>query len=345
MGSVKDLLVRKSPTREELGVGEFVFSDRYSVFDWGEMPDRIPDKGKVLAIMGGYNFELFEDNGIKTHYRGLGEGDDSVDVDNLASPTDTMSISLAHKPEVRYRKGQYQYEDLTGWENFLIPLEIVFRNYIPMSSSLRERLPPEEVGIDAKEWPEEEIELESPVVEFSTKLERQDRYLDQEQAFNISGLNRKKFEELKRIAAEVNHLLTERARGRGFKHLDGKVECIYGSGEILVADVAGTFDENRFSYAGRSISKEVLRSWYKNKDREWYEELRKAKEKARGGQVEEWRKVVDSEPRQLPTEMLGLVSNLYRAGANQWLEDEAFEAPEISRIMEDLEQWKEKTNL
>jgi len=88
----------------------------------------------------------------------------------------------------------------------------------------------------------------------------------------------------------------------------------------------------------------VLRSWYKNKDREWYEELLEAKEKAREEGVEDWHEVVDSEPRQLPAEMLELASNLYRAGANQWLKDEVFEAPEISQIMEDLEQWKKKTN-
>jgi len=344
MGSVKDLLVKKSPSREELGVGEFVFSDRYSVFDWGEMPDRIPDKGKVLALMGGYNFELLEDSGLKTHYRGLGKEGEPVRVDELASPTDTMSISLAHKPEVRYRQGSYHYEDLAGRKNFLIPLEIVFRNYVPGGSSLRERCLPEEVGLERREWPEEEVELENPVVEFSTKLERQDRYLDEERAFAISGLSREEFEELETIARKVNRLLTERAKERGFKHLDGKIECIYVSGEILIADVAGTFDENRFSYAGSSVSKEVLRSWYKNEDREWYEEVVEAKEKARRDEVGAWRKLVETEPRDLPGELLELVGNLYRAGGNQWLKKEAFEAPELPEIMEDLERWKKKTN-
>ena len=46
MGSVKDLQVIKQATRDVMGVGRFHFSDRYSVFDWGEMPDHI--EGKVL---------------------------------------------------------------------------------------------------------------------------------------------------------------------------------------------------------------------------------------------------------------------------------------------------------
>ena len=37
MGSVKDLVVLKKPSPGEAGTGNFVFSDRYSVFDWGSL--------------------------------------------------------------------------------------------------------------------------------------------------------------------------------------------------------------------------------------------------------------------------------------------------------------------
>ncbi|MFB6214616.1 MAG: phosphoribosylaminoimidazolesuccinocarboxamide synthase, partial [Candidatus Bipolaricaulia bacterium] len=191
MGSVKNLFVQKNPTRDELGLGEFVFSDRYSVFDWGKMPDLIPDKGKVLAMMGGYNFELLEREEVKTHYLGLleaGGSRDPAETGSLSSPTNKMSIRLAHEPEIRESESGYQYEDLSDWNNFLIPLEIVFRNYIPLGSSIRRRYEPGDVGLELGEWPEEEIELEGPLVEYSTKLERQDRYLSREEAFEISGL-------------------------------------------------------------------------------------------------------------------------------------------------------------
>ena len=48
MGSVKDLIIVKNPTQKNMGIGKFIFSDRYSVFDWGEMPDQIEEKGKEL---------------------------------------------------------------------------------------------------------------------------------------------------------------------------------------------------------------------------------------------------------------------------------------------------------
>ena len=41
----------------------FHFTDDYSVFDWGKMPDTIPDKGLNLTLMGAYFFELFADAG------------------------------------------------------------------------------------------------------------------------------------------------------------------------------------------------------------------------------------------------------------------------------------------
>ena len=56
MGSVKDLIIIKKPYGNELGIGRFVFSNRYSVFDWGEMPDHIKNKGASLCLISAYFF-------------------------------------------------------------------------------------------------------------------------------------------------------------------------------------------------------------------------------------------------------------------------------------------------
>src|SRR5271168_262441 len=37
----------------------FEFTDDYSVFDWGKMPDQIANKGKALALIGTHFFNLF----------------------------------------------------------------------------------------------------------------------------------------------------------------------------------------------------------------------------------------------------------------------------------------------
>ena len=54
MGSVKDLTVINAPSETQAGLGRFAFSDRYSVFDWGEMPDHIDGKGAALCVIGAH---------------------------------------------------------------------------------------------------------------------------------------------------------------------------------------------------------------------------------------------------------------------------------------------------
>ena len=48
MGSVKDLKIVRPAYENKPGIGDFEFSDRFSVFDWGEMPDHITHKGRAL---------------------------------------------------------------------------------------------------------------------------------------------------------------------------------------------------------------------------------------------------------------------------------------------------------
>ncbi|RME65554.1 MAG: phosphoribosylaminoimidazolesuccinocarboxamide synthase, partial [Nitrospirae bacterium] len=94
MGSVKDLQIISPPSEREPGVGRFVFSDRYSVFDWGEMPDHIPHKGSALAIIGAYFFEKIESLGIMTHYIAMIENSSRRRLSNLTKASNTMEVQL-----------------------------------------------------------------------------------------------------------------------------------------------------------------------------------------------------------------------------------------------------------
>ena len=53
-GSVKDIY------KDGKGNLFFEFSDRYSIFDWGKMPDLIPNKGIALGTMANTFFNLLE---------------------------------------------------------------------------------------------------------------------------------------------------------------------------------------------------------------------------------------------------------------------------------------------
>jgi len=344
MGSVKSLRVEEGATESALGRGSFVFSDDYSVFDWGKMPDEIDGKGASLCSMGAYSFEILEEEGVPTHYRGVVSEGEVVALDDIDEPPDEMAVELTQVPELRFDEttGEYDYDAFhdEGGENYLIPLEVVFRNAVPPGSSLRSRFEPSEVGVDADDWGDETVALEEPIVEFSTKFEEKDRYLDDEAARLVSGLDEEDFETLRETARRVNELVTEHADSVGLSHQDGKIECLYHDGEIKVADVVGTFDENRFLRDGVQISKEFLRQFYKTYDPDWVEAVSDAKSEADERGVADWRGLCGVHPKPLPEDVKLAASDLYRAGANVYTERELFDAPSLDDVIEGIESRK-----
>ena len=332
MTSVKEFRVEQEPTGSDLGRGRFVFTDRYSVFDWGEMPDHVPQKGASLCTMGAHNFETLEAEGVPTHYRGVyaAGSDGPVELADCTRPPTEMAIQLTQVPDLPYLGDDaYDYDayHAAAGDNYLIPLEIVFRNTVPVGSSLRSRGSPAEYGLDTETWPDEAVELPEPVVEFSTKYEEQDRYLDRAEADRIAG--RADLDALESLALTVNNVLSARAAEHGFRHEDGKIECLSHDGTVAVADVAGTFDENRFSYNGQEVSKEVVRQYYKRTDPGWVEAVSAAKSAARERGVADWRTLCDRSPDPLPDEVLDAVSDLYAAGTNAYTDTAWFDAPTI----------------
>ncbi|WP_256685813.1 phosphoribosylaminoimidazolesuccinocarboxamide synthase [Halococcus qingdaonensis] len=334
MTSVKEFRVEQPATPDELGRGRFVFTDAYSIFDWGRMPDTIPEKGRSLCTMGAHNFALLEAEGIPTHYRGVVADGSVVDLAETDEPPREMAIDLAQVPELPVQNGDYDYGAFhaDAGDNYLIPLEIVFRNTVPVGSSLRSRRDPQDVGLDVAEWPDDPVELPEPVVEFSTKFEEQDRYLTREEADAIAG--RATLDELAALAREVNRVVTERAEEVGLTHEDGKIECLYHDGEVRVADVVGTFDENRFSYRGHELSKEVLRQYHKRTQPEWVTAVSAAKEEIEETQGTDWHALCGPDPEPLTADVVATASDLYTAGANAYVGRELFDAPELSAAVE-----------
>ena len=346
MTSVKRFRVEVAPTDAELGRGRFVFSDDYSVFDWGRMPDRLPGKGASLCTMGAHNFELLEVNHVPTHYRGVvdpaGEGDageteadgDVVELGRASAPPREMAIDLTRVPDLPHGDGGYDYDafhDAAG-EHFLIPLEVVFRNAVPVGSSLRRRRDPRDVGLDRDDWPARSVDLPEPVVEFSTKFEEQDRYLDRAEADPVAGAA--DLDRLEELALAVNHVVTERAEATGFAHEDGKIECLYDDGTVTVADVVGTFDENRFARDGQQVSKEVVRRYYRREHPEWVAAVEAAKERARAEGVADWRARCEAAPPALPETVVTAAADMYAAGANAYTGSEWFDAPSVDAAVD-----------
>ncbi|MFC5972340.1 phosphoribosylaminoimidazolesuccinocarboxamide synthase [Halomarina salina] len=335
MTSVKEFRVEEAATADSLGRGSFVFTDAYSVFDWGQMPDPIPGKGRALCAMGAANFELLDAEGVPTHYRGVvpDDGEEPVPLADVDDPPREMAIDLTQVPDLPHEGRTYDYDAYhhDAGENYLVPLEIVFRNRVPVGSSLRSRTTPEAVGLDGGTWPEEAVTLPEPLVEFSTKYEESDRYLAREEADRIAGAA--SVDALESVARRVNELVTDRAAERGFTHEDGKIECLFYEGEVRVADVVGTFDENRFAYDGQQVSKEVVRQYHKRTQPEWVEAVAAAKEEAKERDVADWRELCERDPEPLDERVIRVVSDYYCAGANRYLGRDLFDAPSMDEAV------------
>lgn len=327
MGSVKDLIVLKEPT-DKPGLGRFVFSDRYSVFDYGEMPDKIEGKGKALCMVSAYFFEKLEEEGIKTHYVGLVEDGKVKRFDEVSGAVNEMEIKLVKvvKPE-----GDYSiFKKLKG--NFLIPLEIIYRNSIPEGSSLLRRIEkgevkPEDFGLSKIEAG---MRLERPIIDFSTKLEDVDRYLSHAEAKEISGLTDDEFEALKELVIRVDEIITREVVKAGLTNEDGKIEvALDEERNLMVVDAVGTPDECRFSMDGFEVSKELLRKYYRKT--EWYEKVKQLKGK------KGWREAVGKPP-SLPEEVKEGISNLYKAFCNEVVGKRLFDAPRLKEVVSHLKE-------
>lgn len=228
MGSVKDLIITKKATKDRCGVGRFVFSDRYSVFDWGEMPDLIPHKGEALTLLTAYFFELLEREGIKTHYRGIVTEGRTVRLPALARPEHTLEVKLVRVVRPRLRTDHsYDYAPFREEHgNLLIPLEIIYRNYLPDGSSFVRRVQDgsillKDYGLD--KIPHAEDPLPHPIFDFSTKLEPTDRYLSPKEAQDISGLSQDAFRSCQEILQKVNSLISRELTRAGGVNVDGKM--------------------------------------------------------------------------------------------------------------------------
>lgn len=320
MGSVKDLLVRQKPTAAGMGRGVFRFTDGYSVFDYGKMPDELCGKGAALCRMACWNFRELEKQGIKTHFRGMpSENEMEIDLVRVLYP----------------QKGEIG----EGETNYLIPLEIIFRNSLPAGSSVFRRLENGEVtlgelGLQKKPKPNER--LPSPIVDLSTKLEPSDRYLSWAEAKEMAKLTDAEVEKIKKTTLLINGFITKRAEEIGLEHADGKVEFALGpKRELILVDVCGTPDENRFLCGGVNLSKQVVRDYYKENCRAWVKNLEKAKrEKKPKGEY--------PVPPNLPEDFLGIVGDIYNSVSDAWTGETLPGAPAIEEVVEEYRMFLRK---
>lgn len=260
-------LVHKGSTKDVYQDGtnyRFRFSDRYSVFDWGEMPDHLEKKGEALANFTKKVYAKLTQAGIKHH------------LINQACAQNEILV----KP---YEVIREKCESMPNKENIFVPLEVIFRLGVAKGSSVLKRFKSvadwKAAGFD-RAYSELEF-FSEPKIEFTTKLERFDRPLTHAEAQKLAGLNEKEWMSLlqttKAIALELKNMFEP----HDIALWDGKVEFALGSRrgearEIILVDSIGP-DELRLTKDGVLLSKEIIRQYYRNS--EWYQQLDQVKAK------------------------------------------------------------------
>ncbi len=332
-GSVKAIETLEPPQDERFGIADMVFSDDYSVFDYGKMPDKIEEKGAALCMMSSYLFERIG-NAVNTHYLGVvnGEGELAKTAD-LRSPSSRMRILLANKHVPKRMQNAYDYSVFnSSLKNFLIPLEFIYRNSLPAGSSVFRRLKTgelslEELGLD--HFPAEGEKLPFPFLDLSTKLEAFDDYISWHEGKKRAGLAGYEVEDIRQKMLLVNDIISREFEAAGMVNDDGKLEFVMSPSRIVyLGDAVGTLDECRITYKGIQFSKEAARQFYRKEQPEWVEQIEAAKKAG----SPDWKALVSIEPIRLPEDLRQIVSHMYTSAANAILGRKLFDAPSLDDV-------------
>lgn len=307
-GSVKNLFESKEDIL-------FEFSDRYSLFDWGEMPDHLENKGQALAMMGALFFKEVEKHQIPHHFISLS---DKTGQQLDWTPTSFLKVkkvSVTRPPKLEngYDYSFYKSTPQAG----LVPLEVMFRFGAGSGSSLAKRV--QQNPALMSQWNLNKLEegklWDLPLIDFSTKLEKGDRYLTHTEAQELAGLNPTEFSTLVESTTKVALILRNIFNDLGMELWDGKLEWGFTPGAdrgFMLVDSIG-LDELRLQKNGKSLSKEFLREYYRATP--WFKQLTTAKDIAeRTGQ--DFKKLCNEEPPHLLPEQKDLATSLYLSFTN-----------------------------
>ena len=315
---MKPTLLYQGSVKNLFSLGEdvlFEYSNRYSLFDWGEMPDHLEKKGESLALMGALFFKALSAQGICHHFLHLtNKNGDDVGWE----PTPYMKVKKI--PVFRPLKlaSGYDYAFYkTRPQEGLVPLEVMFRYGAGKGSSLIKRV--QDSPLLLKQWGLKSVEegdlFAEPLIDFSTKLEKGDRYLTHKEAQELACLSDQEISTLVQETKKVAILLKDIFSKMNLELWDGKIEWAFRPGKersFMLVDSIG-LDELRLERNGLSLSKESLREFYRSTA--WFEALKKSKLESEKSGVD-FKSLCRTEPPHLPSKEKVKAESLYISFTN-----------------------------
>ena len=301
--STKNLEVIDPPTAAREGVGVFEYTDNFTVFHYGRMPDLIPGKGEATCRIAVFNFMMLKAAGVPTHFRRF-IAPNRIEFDLARIPAPAAG---APAPDAG---------------NYLVPVQVIFRNALPPGSSVHRRLAAGTLALSdlgLHSVPAVGEKLEHPLIEYATMLEATNRFIGAPEAQRLAGLSDEQFREMGDITMKVNEVITGHASKLGLGHCDGKAEyLVSGDARIVLADSPGTPDESRLMYGGVHCGKQEIRDWYV----------------AHGLEVPVQRLIADGvpksqwpEPARLPPGFMPAMSDMYRSLCETWTGERTWGTP------------------
>lgn len=360
-GSVKDIY-QKDDTLI------FHFTNRYSIYDWGQMPDLIEQKGEALATTARLIYTMIADPifwhnwklpdfvsekiktslkvsktysqishaGLNNHF--LAQVDDDLNPSEHGQNIMVKKVDV-HRPQVSASGYDYSVYKKKP-TNALIPLEVIFRMGLPTGSSFPKRAAKDVEylkTLGVTKLPQEGQFFDFPVVEFSTKLEPRDRYLSYHEAADIAGMEETELHNLIETTQILSLRLYQLFKSSGLELWDGKFEFAWDTERnLMLVDSIG-LDEMRVMINNNHLSKEFLRQFYV--DTNWYHQLSHYKNEF--GDRWKFKMLEDGlKPRALTPEYKKLAENLYQAFVNT-IAVASNEKP-VFHIAMNLSEWNEK---
>ncbi len=226
--------------------------------------------------------DSYQKNQPTSHYISLSDGDKDINIDelnNIKVDNVFLKVKKASKFTATENKiltqAVYFYEHNKSSDTSILPLEIVFRFKLDPESSFLKRC--KNNSDYAKLFNLNDVDkycnenLPYPIIEFFSKLEPKDRLLSYSEASMMADLSAQDLKQLINFCMLMAISLKYIFNDHQIDLIDGKFEVIKitknNQTSFILADSIG-LDELRLEYDSTTLSKEILRKFYRLTD--WF---------------------------------------------------------------------------
>lgn len=344
--SVKKIGIIEEPTAEKPGICDFIYRNQYSVFDWGKMPMPAGKEidNRPVALVAAFNYDIIKNLGFPVCYTGavdeLGNAQTVKWFKENKQVPNTLRLKMVNiiKPVFDEKTKQWDYRIYKNppANNYVHPLEFIWRLEAGPDSSFWKNIKKgayklADFGLSSDLKPGDKFPV--AILDHSSKYEDHDRYFSPAIAMDCANIPEDRWGKIAYVRHVINYALSLHAKNIGIHRPDGKQEfvVITENGKQLdyVADVAGTWHEDRFEYVTKKgvtvkVSKQALRDLNKILNKEWAQECDEGKTRAEKEGYANWKELVKKEPEPLEAEFFDRYNDLMYSATNAWVGWEAF---------------------